>query len=93
MLAFAPWLMKFLSVAGTAAMFLVGGGILSHGISWIDHWVKGVALHSAGQTGVEAVAAAMTPILTNLAVGLVAGALALLVVNGVRRVWPGKAHA
>jgi predicted DNA repair protein MutK len=28
---FAPWLMKFLSVAGTAAMFLVGGGILVHG--------------------------------------------------------------
>jgi predicted DNA repair protein MutK len=28
----APWLMKFLSVAGTAAMFLVGGGILTHGI-------------------------------------------------------------
>jgi uncharacterized protein len=93
MLAFAPWLMKFLSVAGTAAMFLVGGGILSHGISWIDHWVKGVAQRSAGQTGIEAVASAITPILTNLAVGLVAGALALLVVNGVRRIWPGKAHA
>jgi predicted DNA repair protein MutK len=93
MLAFAPWLMKFLSVAGTAAMFLVGGGILTHGISWIDHWVKGVALRSAGQTGIEAVLAAMTPILTNLAVGLVAGALALVVVNLLRRVWPGKAHA
>jgi hypothetical protein len=35
----------------------------------------------------------MTPILTNLAVGLVAGALALVVVRMVRRVWPGKAHA
>jgi len=93
MLAFAPWLMKFLSVAGTAAMFLVGGGILSHGIPWIDHWVKGVALRSAGRTGIEAVLAAMTPVLTNFAVGLVAGALALVVVNLVRRVWPGKAHA
>jgi predicted DNA repair protein MutK len=93
LLAFAPWLMKFLSVAGTAAMFLVGGGILSHGIPWIDHWVKGIALRSAGQSGIESVLAAMTPILTNLAVGLVAGALALMVVNMMRRVWPGKAHA
>ena len=31
-MAFAPWLMKALSVAGTAAMFLVGGGILVHGV-------------------------------------------------------------
>jgi uncharacterized protein len=30
--------MKLLSVAGTAAMFLVGGGILTHGIPWIEHW-------------------------------------------------------
>jgi predicted DNA repair protein MutK len=31
-LAVAPWLMRGLSVAGTAAMFLVGGGIIAHGI-------------------------------------------------------------
>ena len=39
-LAAAPWLMKFLSVAGTAAMFLVGGGILVHGIPALHHWVQ-----------------------------------------------------
>jgi uncharacterized protein len=93
MVSFAPWLMKFLSVAGTAAMFLVGGGILSHGIPWIDHWVKAAALRSAGQTGIDAVLAAATPMLTNLVVGLVAGALVLAVVRLVRRVWPGKARA
>jgi predicted DNA repair protein MutK len=92
LLAFAPWLMKFLSVAGTAAMFLVGGGILAHGIPWIEHWVKGIA-HRGGLSGIEAVVAAMTPMLTNLAVGVVAGAMALLVVNVARRFWPGKAHA
>jgi predicted DNA repair protein MutK len=84
--------MKFLSVAGTAAMFLVGGGILAHGIPWIEHWIKGIA-HRGGLSGIEAVAAAMTPLLTNLAVGVVAGAVAVLVVSLVRRVWPGKAHA
>jgi len=92
LLAFAPWLMKFLSVAGTAAMFLVGGGILAHGIPWIEHWVKAIA-HRGGLSGIEAIAAAMAPMLSNLAVGVVAGAIAVLVVNVVRRFWPGKAHA
>jgi hypothetical protein len=92
LLAFAPWLMKFLSVAGTAAMFLVGGGILAHGIPWVEHWVKGIA-NRGGLSGIEAVAAAMTPMLTNLAVGVVAGAITVLVVNFARRFWPGKAHA
>ena len=36
-LATAPWLMKGLSVAGTAAMFLVGGGILTHGVPVLHH--------------------------------------------------------
>ncbi len=36
----APYLMKFLSIAGTAAMFLVGGGILVHGVPAVHHWVE-----------------------------------------------------
>lgn len=36
-LAGAPWLMRGLSVAGTAAMFLVGGGILTHGVGALHH--------------------------------------------------------
>ena len=36
----APWLMKTLSVLGTAAMFLVGGGILVHGIAPLHHWIE-----------------------------------------------------
>lgn len=39
-LAFAPWLMKALSVLGTAAMFLVGGGILLHGVPALGHTVE-----------------------------------------------------
>lgn len=37
LLKFAPVLMKFLSIAGTAAMFLVGGGIFHHGLPWLHH--------------------------------------------------------
>jgi predicted DNA repair protein MutK len=36
----APYLMRFLSIAGTAAMFLVGGGILVHGVPVVHHWVE-----------------------------------------------------
>ena len=39
----APKLMKFLSVAGTAAMFLVGGGILTHNVPVLHHVVEGIA--------------------------------------------------
>lgn len=40
LLAVAPWLMKVLSVVGTVAMFLVGGGIIAHGIGPIWAWVE-----------------------------------------------------
>ena len=39
----APWLMKFLSIAGTAAMFLVGGGILTHNVPVLHHLVQALA--------------------------------------------------
>jgi len=57
----APWLMKTLSVVGTAAMFLVGGGILVHGLPFLHHAVEAIAV----------------PMLPDLVVGVVAGALAL----------------
>jgi len=89
-LVFAPWLMKLLSVAGTAAMFLVGGGILSHGIPWIEHWFEEVAARTAGLSGIEAFLAALVPILANAAVGVVAGAIVVAVVTLARRAWPEK---
>ena len=52
----APQLMKLLSVAGTVAMFLVGGGIMVHGIPALHHmtaqWVHGMALLEIGINGV-----------------------------------------
>jgi len=85
MLASAPWLMKTLSVLGTAAMFLVGGGILAHGTPWLEHWIEGVAAQAAGLSGMGAVLAALTPLLANLVAGLVAGALAVAIVGLVQK--------
>jgi predicted DNA repair protein MutK len=79
----APWLMKALSVAGTAAMFLVGGGILVHGVPALHHAIEALAAAAAGAAG--GVAAALVPLLGNLAVGVVAGAIVLLAVSGVTR--------
>jgi predicted DNA repair protein MutK len=67
----APWLMKTLSVLGTAAMFLVGGGILVHGIAPLHHWI-GHLVHTWGAWGVLATA------VFNGLFGIAAGALVLL---------------
>ena len=79
LLAFAPWLMKALSVVGTLAMFLVGGGILTHGVPWLDDAIDG-RVASAG-----AVAGVLLPLLADALVGMAAGALVLGAVLAVRR--------
>jgi predicted DNA repair protein MutK len=75
LLAAAPWLMKALSVAGTAAMFLVGGGILVHGVPSLGHAVEGWAAATGGVFG------ALGAMGVNAGVGLVAGAVVLAVVE------------
>ena len=75
----APKLMKFLTVVGTAAMFLVGGGIIVHGIPMLGSWLHGLE-HAAGNIGgVGPVLSAITPILYNGMAGVAAGGLAVLV--------------
>jgi len=72
LLAIAPWMMKTLSVVGTAAMFLVGGGILVHGIPFLHRFGDGLGLLAA--------------IAFDGAAGLIAGALALAGVTLAQRV-------
>jgi hypothetical protein len=69
-LAFAPWLMRALSVLGTAAMFLVGGSILLHGVPVLAHGLEGV-LADVGA------GAFLFSVLLEGAVGVLAGAVAL----------------
>lgn len=81
----APWLMKFLSVAGTAAMFLVGGGILVHGVHAVNEWIRDAAVDAASIPGAGAVLGALTPMAANAIVGIVAGAAAVLAMQLARR--------
>jgi uncharacterized protein len=85
----APWLMKTLSVVGTAAMFLVGGGILVHGLPWVHHLIHGVAHEVELIPGVGVILAGLTPALLNGLFGMLAGALVLVVVTLGQRVWRG----
>ena len=75
----APWLMKGLSVAGTVAMFLVGGGILTHGITPLHRAIEQFTAKMGGVTTIIA------PLLMDAVVGLATGALVLLVVTLVKR--------
>ena len=80
----APYLMKSLSVLGTAAMFMVGGGILTHGIPVAHHWIEHAAEQVAAHSELLAV---FIPTLINAVAGIVAGAIALLLVSLAQRGW------
>jgi hypothetical protein len=82
----APWLMRGVSVVGTAAMFLVGGGILTHGIPGVHLWIAGLAGGMAAAPGIGGVLQWLAPVLLDAVSGILAGALVLAVVSGARRV-------
>lgn len=75
----APWLMKALSVLGTAAMFLVGGGIITHGIAPAHHFIE--------QQG------AFLGALINGGAGVLVGALVLAAVTLGHKLLPARSNA
>jgi hypothetical protein len=77
----APQLMRFLSVAGTAAMFLVGGSIIAHGVPVLHHLVDDLGAYAGGVPGIGPVAGFIAPLLAQAAIGIAAGAIALALVS------------
>ena len=75
----ASYLMKALSVLGMLAMFLVGGGILVHGIPALHHGLEHLAQGFGGMLG------ALTPMLINGLVGVLAGAAAVAILGRIQR--------
>ena len=90
----APKLMKFLSVVGTRAMFMVGGGILTHGWPWASGMLHHAEEAVGSVAGIGPVLAAVTPSLINAVAGVIAGGLVLAGVTAVsallRMVKPAK---
>jgi predicted DNA repair protein MutK len=76
----APLMMKALSLIGTAAMFMVGGGILTHGIPFLHHVIEDIAHRAGGVLG------SLLSVLGNAVSGIVAGAIVLAGVLLVQRV-------
>jgi predicted DNA repair protein MutK len=83
----APWLMKALSVAGTAAMFLVGGGILVHGMRPLRQAIEQIGESLQGSAG------SIAALLFDGVTGVAAGAIALGAVALVQRFTGRKAAA
>ncbi|MEZ9201460.1 DUF808 domain-containing protein [Vibrio splendidus] len=69
LVAFAPKLMKTLAVVGTAAMFLVGGGIVVHNVPAIHHLIEPISMDFSGHS----IATAVVPTLLNGVIGVLAG--------------------
>jgi predicted DNA repair protein MutK len=89
----APWLMKALSVIGTIAMFLVGGGILAHGLPFVHDWTHHASESLATVPGVGGVLATLLPTVIDLLIGVLAGSLILAVVMLVQKMRKPKPAA
>jgi uncharacterized protein len=85
LLALAPRLMKALSVLGTLAMFMVGGGIIGHAVGPVHHFTEAAADAARGVPSVGAVLAAVTPTFIDAVLGVVVGAVVLLAVTLIQR--------
>ena len=93
LLAFAPKLMKTLTFVGTIAMFLVGGGIISHGVPLLHHFTEGSVDYAEHIPTVGSIVGALTPTLINLVIGFVAGLIVLAIVSLIKKVWPSSKKA
>lgn len=85
LIAFTPWLMRGLSIVGTAAMFMVGGSLLVHGIAPIEHWVQTIITPMGG------IAAVLGPVLVHVVVGAIIGAAVVVCVELWHKLRPAQA--
>jgi len=83
----APYMMKTLSILGTIAMFLVGGGILVHGIPPVYNAIEHFAVGFGG------LSTTLVPMLANGLIGLLAGALLVAVITPLLKMWETRSEA
>ena len=81
----APYLMRFLTVAGTVAMFLVGGGLLVHNIDFLHAPVEHIAHLAAKAPIMSSIAETLAGMLLETFVGLVAGAVVVAIVTVIKK--------
>ena len=86
LLATTPYLMRALSIIGTVAMFMVGGGILAHGIDFLSHNIEYVTEVTQKLPVVGSMLAKFLPMLINVLVGILAGAIVLTIVESTKKI-------
>lgn len=90
-LRFAPYLMKGLSIVGTAAMFIVGGGIIVHGIPGSHELIQQAQAVLQGIAGIGSVLAVITPIVISIMTGFIIGGIVLTSIRIGRKLLPKNA--
>ena len=88
--AFAPYLMRTLSIVGTAAMFMVGGSIIGHGFPALHHISKNVSANLQNLPAIGSVLAMISPILIDAVIGVIVGAICVTVFEVVKKLLPKK---
>ncbi len=83
LLSFAPRLMKLLSIAGTIAMFLVGGSILAHPVPIVHHVTQSVVANVSSLPAMGNALAWLAPLMMDALVGMVAGGVVMSIVSVV----------
>lgn len=82
----APYLMRGLTLVGTVAMFMVGGGIVAHGLHAVSMWMGSMTLYVSHYAYLGDMLAIITPALLNAIWGVVVGALVFTVVSVCSRI-------
>lgn len=83
LLSFAPRLMKLLTIAGTIAMFLVGGSILAHPLPIVHHVTQNIVANVSALPAIGSAVAWVTPLILDALVGMVAGGVVMGGVSAV----------
>ena len=90
-LAFAPYLMRTLSVVGTAAMFMVGGSIIGHGVTVLHHFSENIAEVMRDLPAIGGVMAVIAPVIVDGIIGLIVGTICVAAYEMVKKLLPKKA--
>jgi predicted DNA repair protein MutK len=90
LLAAAPYLMRILTILGTAAMFVVGGSIIGHGIPALHHWTEQTAEHLATIPAIGGIISTITPMLIDALFGLLVGAICVVLFEIANKLRPRK---
>jgi predicted DNA repair protein MutK len=90
LLAFAPLLMKSLTIIGTIAMFLVGGNILMHGFHYVVEKVAHLTQLASQVPTIGGVLQAITPTISEMIFGMLAGGILMFIMSIWHKFFPAK---